>query len=82
MNLLNYFPILIIIQNLSTMNQGMFNIIDYSTGFKIDFFFRKNTEYFNIAFSRRKKIHEFNTDIWVITIEDLIIAKLIWTQKK
>jgi len=60
--------------------KGMFNIIDHSTGFKIDFILRKDTEYFKLAFSRRRNIQEFGTTIYVISIEDLIIAKLIWSQ--
>jgi hypothetical protein len=61
--------------------QGMFNIIDHSTGFKIDFMIRKETEYFNFAFQRRKRIKELDTELWVIDIDDLIIAKIIWIQQ-
>lgn len=61
--------------------EGMFNIIDHHTGFKIDFIIRKNNEYHNLAFSRRKRIKEFETWIWVISIEDLIISKIIWIQE-
>ena len=60
--------------------QGIFNIIDHSTGFKIDFIIRKETEYFNFAFQRRKRIKELDTELWVIDIDDLIIAKIIWIQ--
>ena len=61
--------------------KGMFNIIDHQTGFKIDFIIRKETEYFKLAFQRRRRIRELDTDLWVITLEDLIIAKLIWIQQ-
>lgn len=61
--------------------QGMFNIIDYKTGFKIDFIILKDTEYYKLAFSRRKRIKELDTWIWIITLEDLIISKLIWIQQ-
>lgn len=60
---------------------GKFNIIDHATGFKIDFIIRKETEYFINAFQRRKQIKEFDTDLWVIDLNDLIIAKLIWIQQ-
>ncbi|HNX79333.1 MAG TPA: hypothetical protein PKJ24_05605 [Prolixibacteraceae bacterium] len=59
----------------------MFNIIDHVTGFKIDFIIRKESEYYNLAFTRRKRIHEFGADLWVISLEDLIIAKMIWIQQ-
>ena len=60
---------------------GMFNIIDHQTGFRIDFIIRKETEYFKLAFQRRKRIKELDTELWVICLEDLIIAKLIWIQQ-
>ena len=63
------------------LRKGMFNIIDHQTGFKIDFIIRKETEYFKQAFQRRRLIRELDTEIWVITLEDLIIAKLIWIQQ-
>jgi hypothetical protein len=61
--------------------KGMFNIIDHRTGFKIDFIIRKETEYFNVAFQRRQRIKELDTELWVIRLEDLVIAKLIWIQQ-
>jgi hypothetical protein len=61
--------------------KGMFNIIDHQTGFKIDFIIRKETEYFKLAFQRRRRIKELDTELWVICLEDLIIAKLIWIQQ-
>ena len=61
--------------------QGIFNIIDHNTGFKLDFIVRKDTEYFRLAFERRQRIKELDTDLWVISLEDLIIAKIIWIQQ-
>lgn len=60
--------------------EGMFNIIDHQTGFKIDFIIRKDTEYFKQAFENRLRINELDTDLWVISLDDLIIAKVIWVQ--
>jgi len=60
--------------------KGIFNIIDHETGFKIDFIIRKDTEYYHLAFHRRQKIMELDTELWVIRLEDLIIAKIIWIQ--
>jgi hypothetical protein len=61
--------------------QGMFNIIDLQTGFKLDFIIKKETEYFKLAFQHRRRIKELDTELWVISIDDLIIAKLIWIQQ-
>jgi hypothetical protein len=59
----------------------MFNIIDHSTGFKIDFIIRKESEYHILAFQRRQRVKEFNTELWVVELNDLIIAKIIWIQQ-
>jgi hypothetical protein len=61
--------------------KGIFNIIDHETGFKIDFILRKDSEYYQLAFNRRERIKELDTELWVISLEDLIIAKLIWIQQ-
>ena len=61
--------------------QGMFNIIDNKTGFKLDFIVRKDTEYFKQAFERRQRLKELDTELWVISLEDLIIAKIFWIQQ-
>ncbi len=60
--------------------KGIFNIIDHKTGFKLDFIIRGVTEYYQLAFNRRQRIKELDTELWVISLEDLIIAKIIWIQ--
>jgi hypothetical protein len=61
--------------------QGMFNLIDFKTGYKIDFILRKNDEYSETAFSRRWLSNDFGHPIYVISLEDLILAKLLWIQQ-
>lgn len=60
---------------------GMFNIISNDSGYKIDFIVLKPDEYSQIAFSRRLLLSLGNTELYVISIEDLIIAKLKWIQE-
>lgn len=60
---------------------GLFNVIDFSTGIKIDFFIRKENEYDKIAFNRRQKLTDLGQGIWVTSAEDLILAKLKWIQQ-
>lgn len=65
-------------------NNGMFNVIDTSTGFKVDFILRKNANYDKSAFERKKltPISEgSDMKYWVISLEDLIIAKIRWIQE-
>jgi len=60
--------------------RGMFNLIDFKTGYKIDFILRQNSQYATVAFGRRQQNDGFGFPVYVITIEDLILAKLQWIQ--
>jgi len=62
-------------------NKGMFNIIDNQSGFKADFIILKAEEYRQTEFNRRSKDLFLDIPIFVVTIEDLIISKLIWIQE-
>ena len=60
---------------------GMFNVIDYETGFKIDFIIRKDSEYKKLEFSRRIRSINSDFDVWIVSPEDLVIAKIEWIQQ-
>jgi hypothetical protein len=60
--------------------EGMFNVIDYESGEKIDFIIRKSTKFHINEFERRRPTEAFGFKTWVVSIEDLIIAKLKWIQ--
>ncbi len=60
---------------------GMFNVIDLKTGFKIDFIIKKETEYRNKEFSRRRKEPITDFDVWIVAPEDLVISKIDWIQQ-
>ena len=60
--------------------QGMFNIIDFDSGQKVDFIILKNTDFHLSEFKRRKQVMFYGFPVWVVSLEDLIIAKLIWIQ--
>ena len=61
--------------------RGMFNLIDNHSGYKVDFMIRKDTDYRKTEFERRKKSAVLGIDTWIVSLEDLIISKLIWTQE-
>lgn len=61
--------------------KGMFNVIDPSTGYKIDFILKKDSEYRVTEFSRRKRSMIFGFETWLVAPEDLIISKLVWIQE-
>lgn len=58
----------------------MFNVISHKTFFKIDLIPLKDDEYEMEKFERKVKINFLNRDIYVISPEDLIISKLIWSK--
>ena len=58
--------------------RSMFNIIHNEWVIKADFIIRKNEEYRREEFSRRQKIVIEETTIFVVSVEDLILSKLVW----
>ena len=60
--------------------EGIFNLIHNQYVIKIDFIVRKETEFQNISFSRRRKVLIENNIMWFISAEDLILAKLLWAK--
>jgi hypothetical protein len=60
--------------------RGMFNVIDHRTGYKIDFMLKKHTPFREHEFGRRIQTMAFGFPTWVVSIEDLILSKIIWIQ--
>lgn len=61
--------------------KGMFNIIDHTSGFKADFVILKNTPFRKTEFDRRQKVDFIGMPIYVVSVEDLLLSKLIWIQE-
>ena len=61
--------------------KGMFNVIDFETGYKIDFMVKKDNFYRKTEFGRRVKGVVMGCETWLVTLEDLVISKLIWIQE-
>ncbi|HEU5291520.1 MAG TPA: nucleotidyl transferase AbiEii/AbiGii toxin family protein [Cyclobacteriaceae bacterium] len=61
--------------------RGMFNLIDERSGMKIDFIVKKNSPYRKHEFERKNITELFGHQVWVVSVEDLIISKLIWIQE-
>jgi hypothetical protein len=61
-------------------NQQMFNIIHLKEVIKIDFIIKKSSEYRITEFSRKKKVKIDNFYIFIVSIEDLVISKLVWVK--
>jgi hypothetical protein len=61
--------------------RGMFNVIDHRTGYKVDFMLKKFSEYREKEFERRQLTTAFGFPMWVVSLEDLILSKIIWIQE-
>jgi predicted nucleotidyltransferase len=60
--------------------KSSFNIIHNTEILKIDFIIKKNSEFRQTEFKRRKKVKIDGFEVYITTLEDLIISKLHWAQ--
>ena len=58
----------------------MFNIIHSTEIIKIDFIIRKDSDYRKKEFDRKKQFKFGDVYIYIVSIEDLIISKLMWSK--
>lgn len=59
-------------------DRGQFNAIGADA--KVDFIIRKNRPFSIAEFRRRKRVQLPGTEADVVTVEDLILAKLLWAR--
>ncbi len=59
---------------------GMFNIIHNEYVIKIDFIIKKQEEFRQIEFERRRQIVVDKASMWIVSLEDLILSKLWWAK--
>jgi hypothetical protein len=59
----------------------MFNVIHKEWMAKADFIVRKNQEYRIVEFARRRKVSVEQVDVSIVSIEDLILSKLVWRRQ-
>ena len=60
--------------------RGQFNLVDMTTGWKIDFMVRKSRPFSVEEFERRVAAKLLGHDVYIATAEDTIIAKLDWAR--
>ncbi|MBX3165822.1 MAG: hypothetical protein KF760_00365 [Candidatus Eremiobacteraeota bacterium] len=58
--------------------KSMFNVVQFSSGFKIDVYVLGGKPFEREEFARRQPIVSEGRTLWVATAEDLIISKLDW----
>jgi len=61
--------------------RGMFNIVDYETGWKADLIVRKARAFSRSEFERRRPARILGVDTWLATPEDVILSKLEWSRE-
>jgi len=59
--------------------RGMFNIVDYETGWKADLIVRKARAFSRSEFDRRQPTRILGVETWLATPEDVILSKLEWS---
>ena len=61
-------------------HESLFNVIDNTTGWKIDFIFRKSRSFDQEEFRRRVPAKLFEIELHVASAEDVILSKLEWAK--
>jgi hypothetical protein len=60
--------------------EGMFNLVDFATGWKVDLIIRKQRSFSQEEFSRRRSVEMLGIRLFVASAEDVIVAKLEWAK--
>jgi len=58
--------------------RSMFNVIDVTSGWKIDFIVRKDRAFSAVEMSRRIDAEVLGVPLYIATAEDTVVAKLEW----
>jgi hypothetical protein len=61
-------------------SEGLFNVVDFSTGWKIDLIIRKSRVFSIAEFERRQKVEFMGMGVFVASPEDVIVSKLEWAK--
>jgi len=60
-------------------SRRMFNLMHSASGIKIDLIVRKDSRYREVELSRRRRVQMGGIDTWIVSPEDLILSKLMWS---
>lgn len=60
---------------------GVFNAIHRDSGLKVDFYLPGSDEFGRSSFARRRRQELWGETVWVISPEDLVLAKLLWAKQ-
>lgn len=60
--------------------QSMFNLMHLDSAIKVDLIVRKDSQYRQVEFERRKAVDLAGVRTWITSREDLILSKLVWAR--
>jgi hypothetical protein len=60
--------------------ETLFNVVDFASGWKVDFIFRKSRSFSAAEFERRRQVDLLGTTLWVASPEDVVVSKLEWAK--
>jgi hypothetical protein len=63
----------------AVVSQRMFNLMHLQSAIKVDFIVRKESEYRKVEFERRRAVRFAGIDTWIVSREDLMLSKLLWS---
>jgi hypothetical protein len=61
-------------------SERLFNMMHQTTALKVDFIVLKSTEYRRVEFDRRRRATLGDVEAWIVSREDLILSKLVWSR--
>lgn len=61
-------------------SQQLFNLMHLRTSIKVDLIVRKDLEYRQVEFERRRSVQMQGIKTWIVSREDLILSKLVWAK--
>jgi hypothetical protein len=64
----------------SLRRRSQFNVIDYATGWKVDFIIPSFSDFNVEEFARRRTIDFAGMQLVVASAEDIVVAKLLWAK--
>lgn len=59
----------------------LFNVVDMTTGWKVDFVPLKQRPFSQREFARRREVEVLGMRVFVASVEDVILAKLEWSER-
>lgn len=60
--------------------RGMFNVVLFESGWKVDLILCKDRAFSRAEFARRQRVDVGGLEVWMATAEDTVVAKLEWAR--